>query len=172
MITTTTPTTGATRILIVDDNPEIHADFRKVLGTGDPGGGDLAALEADLFGGGGAAATTATAPAFEIDSALQGKDALEMVRGAVTTGRPYTLAFVDVRMPPGWDGVETVRRIREVTAAMSFVICTAYSDYTPEQAREQTGIRDGMLFITKPFDVGLVRRLAESARRLAQPRAA
>src|SRR5579862_3424786 len=98
------------RILVVDDNPAIHADVRKILCPQvSEAAAAVAALEAQLLG-----APAPVGPAvrrFEVDSAFQGREALEMVRKAVAEGRPYAMAFVDVRMPPGWDGVETTQEL-------------------------------------------------------------
>lgn len=161
-------TTPLPRILIVDDNPDIHNDFRKVL-LGDKDGSDLADMEAALFG---EPASRAVQSEFEIDSAYQGQQALAMVQSAIAEQRPYRMAFVDVRMPPGWDGVETIAEIRKVDPNMHFVICTAYSDYTPAAAQQKVGLRDGLLFIAKPFDLTLVRKLADALHRTPIIRAA
>ena len=126
------------RLLIVDDNRSIHADFRKILAgedTADKAGG----MEAALFG---EPVAPRRAIRFELDSAYQGKDAFEMVRRAVAEGRPYSVAFMDVRMPPGWDGIETTARIWEVDPELQIVLCTAYSDYSWEEMGEKLGQSD------------------------------
>src|SRR5688500_13594348 len=91
------------RILVVDDNQAIHQDFRKILCAA-PVSTHLDAMEASLFGGPTAAAVD---PGFEVESAFQGEEGVQRVRSAIQEGRPYALAFVDIRMPPGIDGVET-----------------------------------------------------------------
>src|SRR3954469_19634533 len=96
------------RILVVDDNPAIHDDVRKILDLSSEYGGQLAAMEAQLFDETPYAASFAQ---FQIDSAFQGQEALARVKAAAAEGRPYAVAFVDVRMPPGWNGIETVRHI-------------------------------------------------------------
>src|SRR6187399_3335052 len=114
------------RILVIDDNCAIHDDFRKILGA--PSAED-AALQADelaLFG-------TPQAVPFEIDAASQGEEGMKMAEQALAAGRPYAMAFVDVRMPPGWDGIETTRRIWEEYPDLQVVVCTAYSDYGWEE---------------------------------------
>ena len=99
------------RILIIDDNPAIHEDFRKILGPADATlTKELDAAEALLFGDKVDSARTG----FLIDSAFQGKEGLEKVRAAFAEGKPYALAFVDVRMPPGWDGIKTIQKVWEV----------------------------------------------------------
>ena len=136
------------RILIVDDNRSIHSDFRKILA--DDGGSDGArAVEAALFG---EDTRSLHAASFELDSAFQGKDGYEMVVRAVAEGRPYTVAFMDVRMPPGWDGIETTARIWEADPEMQVVICTAFSDYSWEEMGAKLGQSDKLVILKKPFD--------------------
>src|SRR4029078_3959006 len=88
-------------ILVIDDNPAIHQDFRKILSPIDSElEGELDADEASLFCDAPSAGRELN---FQIDSAFQGQEGLEKVRAAVLAGTPYAVAFVDVRMPPGWD---------------------------------------------------------------------
>jgi PAS domain S-box-containing protein len=155
------PTHTNRRILLVDDNPSIHADFRKIL-CPPPGDASLAALEAALFG---ERAAPEPAPGFELDSAFQGQEALELVRQALAQDRPYALAFVDVRMPPGWDGIETIARIWEVYPELQVVVCTAYSDYSWEEMRARVGQPDSLLVLKKPFDNIEVQQLAHALTR-------
>ena len=112
------------RILVIDDNPAIHEDFRKILGpSGESASADLDADEAALFGD---APQASRQLSFEIDSAMQGREGLKMLESAMAEGRPYATAFVDVRMPPGWDGVETIHHLWKVDPDLQVVICTAY----------------------------------------------
>ena len=97
-----------------------------------------------------------------VDSALQGQEACAKVREAIVSGQPYAVAFVDIRMPPGWDGVETITRLREVDPALQFVICTAYSDYSWIEIQQQFGPGDNLLVLKKPFDLIEVRQLAHA----------
>ncbi|HVW21089.1 MAG TPA: response regulator [Opitutaceae bacterium] len=137
------------RVLIVDDNRSIHADFRKILGDqGAAGRSDAAAAE--LFGTEPIAASPAAG--FELDSAFQGEEALEMVKRALAEKRPYSLAFVDVRMPPGWDGIETAAKLWETDPSIQIVICTAYSDYSWEEMVRRLGTSDSLVILKKPFD--------------------
>jgi signal transduction histidine kinase/BarA-like signal transduction histidine kinase len=136
------------RILVVDDNRSIHSDFQKILA--DERNTDKArAMEAALFG---EPSDTRQTLRFELDSAYQGKDGLEMVQRAIAEGRPYAMAFMDVRMPPGWDGIETTARIWEIDPEMQIVICTAYSDYSWDQMGEKLGQSDKLVILKKPFD--------------------
>jgi two-component system, cell cycle sensor histidine kinase and response regulator CckA len=138
------------RILIIDDNPAIHEDFRKILGPADAKlAEELDAAEAALFGDKADASRTWS---FRIDSAFQGREGLEKVRAAFAEGAPYAVAFVDVRMPPGWDGIETVSRIWQEFPDLQIVICTAYSDYSWDEIAKSVGNTDRMLVLKKPFD--------------------
>jgi CheY-like chemotaxis protein len=146
------------RILVVDDNQAIHDDFLKVLATED-GVDALDEDEANLFGGAGVAQH---AEQFEIDSAHQGGEAIDMVHEALASERPYSVAFVDVRMPPGMDGVETIGKLWDLDPFLQIVICTAYSDYSWHEMIEKLGSSDRLLILKKPFDIIEVRQLAEA----------
>ncbi len=143
------------RILVIDDSPAIHDDFRKILCSAGASTLDLA--EAALFG-----ESTSKGPSldFEIDSALQGKQGLELVEAALAEERPYAMAFVDMRMPPGWDGVETIERIWKADPHLEIVICTAYSDHSWSETIRRLGNPDRLLILKKPFDNVEVLQLA------------
>ena len=136
------------RILIVDDNPAIHADFRKILAPETSERQAVDKLEAALFN---TAPKPERAAQFQLDSAYQGQEALELVKKSLAENRPYALAFVDVRMPPGWDGIETVARIWETYPDLQVVVCTAYSDYSWEDMRLKVGQADNLVILKKPF---------------------
>jgi signal transduction histidine kinase/AmiR/NasT family two-component response regulator/HPt (histidine-containing phosphotransfer) domain-containing protein len=138
------------RILLIDDNRAIHEDFRKILCPGETEAADFDDMEAEMFGG---PINAVRQTEFEVDSAYQGEEGLMLVKKALEEGRPYAMAFVDVRMPPGLDGIETTRKILEVDPTIQIVICTAYSDYSWEEMFETLGPRDGLLILKKPFDV-------------------
>jgi two-component system cell cycle sensor histidine kinase/response regulator CckA len=147
------------RILIVDDNTSIHADFREILCPDSAGEAAVSEMEAALFD---EAAAAAPPTGFELDSAFQGQEALEKVKRALAELRPYAMAFVDVRMPPGWDGVETIARIWEAYPALQVVVCTAYSDYSWEEMRAKVGQPDSLVILKKPFDNIEVQQLAHA----------
>lgn len=137
------------RILIIDDNTSIHDDFRRILGHRGPGREAMEATEALLFG-------TPKGPTavegFEIESAFQGEEGLNRVVSARQDSRPFAMAFVDIRMPPGWDGVETVERIWQAEPDVQIVICSAYSDYSAQDIVMRLGISDQLLMLRKPCD--------------------
>lgn len=147
------------RILLVDDNPAIHDDFRRILTPGD----SSSALDdeaAALFDA--PARAPAALTGFELDSALQGQQARDMVRAATEAGRPYALAFVDMRMPPGWDGLVTIGKLWEVDPELNVVICTAHSDHSWEEIQAALPVRERWLVLKKPFDKIEVLQLAHA----------
>lgn len=156
------PTPRPPRILIVDDNPAIHVDFRKILGGAGGAEPHLDAAEAALFG---ESEVVSTQDTFRLDSAHQGQEALAMVRKALEEEDPYQLAFVDVRMPPGWDGVETLERLWQVAPDLQAVICTAHSDYAWDDFVRRLGKTDSLLILKKPFETIEVLQLAHALTR-------
>lgn len=144
------------RLLIIDDNEAIHGDLKKILMPEDPGS-NLIEDEALLFG-----VRSETGVHFEIDSAFQGQEGLECVMRAKSEQRSYALAFVDVRMPPGWDGVETISHLWKVDPDLQVVICTAHSDYDWRDISERLGVSDNFVILKKPFDIIEVTQLAHA----------
>jgi PAS domain S-box-containing protein len=147
------------RILVIDDNVEIHNDFRKILARHNESS-ELASLSAQIFGEDN---RDISVPVFQIDTATQGQEGVEKVRAAVKAGRPYALAFVDMRMPPGWDGLLTIKRIWELDPDIEVVICTAYTDRSWLEITEHLGSSiERLLIIKKPFEIIEVRQLASA----------
>ncbi|MFJ7282845.1 putative bifunctional diguanylate cyclase/phosphodiesterase [Pseudomonas sp. NPDC099000] len=145
------------RILIIDDTPSIHQDFRKILGPDTEGEQSLAGTEEALFG-----TQQPARLSFQLDSAYQGQEALEMVKRAQAEGRPYAMAFTDMRMPPGWDGLETIERLWKVDPHLQIALCTAFSDYSWEDMAERLEFGDQLLVLKKPFDSLEIRQMASA----------
>jgi diguanylate cyclase (GGDEF)-like protein/PAS domain S-box-containing protein len=147
------------RILIVDDNRTIHDDFRKILGAR-ANDAALDRAESEILGTPLPVTPASEAEVFDLDSAYQGQEGWEMVKAGVGKGTHYAMAFVDMRMPPGWDGVETISKMWEVDPDIQVVICTAYSDYPWEEIIRKLGNVDRLLILKKPFDTIEVCQLA------------
>ncbi|WP_367872086.1 response regulator [Luteolibacter sp. Populi] len=143
------PHPASYRILVVDDNQGIHEDFRKILG-GDPVGDGFEEDDAAFFG---TPAPEPTKVTFDLDFASQGLEAVEMAAAATCAGRRYSVVFMDVRMPPGLDGIETTSRLWKIDPELQVVICTAYSDYSWEEMIGRLGHTDRLLILKKPFDM-------------------
>ena len=146
------------RILLIDDTPAIHDDFRKILLPPVDDNSDLYLMEAALFG----QTAKIEIPVFELDSAYQGQEGLAKVCQSLKDNRPYALAFVDMRMPQGWDGVETIEHLWEQDPRLQVVVCTAYADYSWEELLERLHGYDRLLILKKPFDNIEVHQLANT----------
>jgi two-component system NtrC family sensor kinase len=160
------------RVLVIDDNPAIHEDFRKIFTPPGRLESEMTAREAALFGGD---ETPEVGPGCEFDSAFQGQEGLQLVQKARADQRPYAVAFVDVRMPPGWDGIETITHLWRADPDLQVVVCTAYSDYSLDDILEVLGSSDRLVILRKPFDnievLQLVNALTEKWRLQQQARA-
>jgi two-component system cell cycle sensor histidine kinase/response regulator CckA len=143
------------RLLVIDDSEAIHDAFRKILCSIEASP-ELDSRESALFG----ASKAVPALKFEVDSAHSGEEGLTKVRQALSEQRPYAMTFVDVRMPPGWDGIETLHRIWKEDPQLQAVICSAYSDYSWEQIMARLGQSDQLLILKKPFDNIEARQMA------------
>lgn len=146
------------RVIVIDDNSAIHNDFSKILTDKTEPAFDLSDLENQLFGLVPNDETievqqdNGTSLLFELDYALQGKQGFKMVRQAVDQGNPYAMAFVDMRMPPGWNGLETIENLWRADPDLQVVICSAYSDHSWSEISKRLGINDQLLILKKPFD--------------------
>ena len=147
------------RILVVDDNVAIHEDFRKIFAPTTKSSTNLDQAEARLFGD---EPTDFELPEFRIDSAFQGEEGLALIEKSLQEEHPYAMAFVDVRMPPGWDGVETTIKMWARYQDLQVVICTAYSDYSWDEMLKKLGYSDRLVILKKPFDNIEVLQLAIS----------
>jgi len=147
------------RILVVDDDHDLHGDYQRCLAPAELESDDLRAARAALFGA--AHDTTILGTTFRLGHAYAGADAVELVRASLGDGDRYSVAFVDMRMPPGWSGVDTIREIWRLDAAVQVVLCTAFSDFTWDKVIEGVGRSDGLHLLRKPFAAEQVRRFAE-----------
>ena len=143
------------RILLIDDLPSIHQDFRKILSKANSASA-LDSFDAILF------EKVIVAPDFELNSAYQGQEGVAKVVESLQQGLPYAMAFVDMRMPPGWDGIETIKRLWQEDPKLQIVICTAYSDCSWEDVLVQLDACDRLLILKKPFDNIEVYQLANT----------
>jgi signal transduction histidine kinase len=155
------------RILIIDDNPDIHEAYKRILLNGSDTD-QLDSLEQELFRNdsdptcGGSLKRGSGFGDYSIDSALQGADGVALIKEKTEIGEPYALAFVDMRMPPGWDGLETIERAWEMDPNLHVVICTAHTDYSRDEIVKRVGCTDKLLILKKPFDAVEVAQLANA----------
>ena len=164
------------RVLIVDDQKEIHDDFAEILNPR-----SLASSGRELASAFLAEEEPPGLPDFEMLHARSGEDACGIVSAGKEADRPVAVAYVDIRMPPGMDGIETIGRIRKIDPDIEVVIMTAYTDRSLLDVVETVGPLHKVLYVRKPFareeiqqiTLSLVgkwnveRKLAESRRQLS-----
>ena len=149
------------RILVIDDNEAIHADFRKILAPEcQVQEQELQRLDVAFFGE--STADPNDSSCYELLFATQGKDGYELLKRETEAEREVQVAFVDMRMPPGWDGTKTIEKLWQIAPNLQTVICTAYSDKNWQDITKQLGNPQNLLILKKPFDTVEVRQLAES----------
>ena len=151
------------RVLVIDDTQAIHADYRKILAPKQTAPAELESLAADLFGAAPEISRSRRRDPVRIAFAQQGEEGVELCRRAVQQGERFSLAFVDMRMPPGWDGLRTIAELWKVDPRLEVVLCSAYSDHSYEEIVTELGVTDRLIILKKPFDsieiVQLVRSL-------------
>src|ERR1044071_2292902 len=148
------------RIIIVDDNPAIHQDFRQILDRSGRAArtASLDDIEREL--GGSPSPAASLGRAYGLQFVAQGEDAVRAVAEARTTGQPFACAFVDVRMPPGIDGIDTIERMWQCQPELEVGLCSAYGDYSWEDIVRRLNPGDRLVVLRKPFDPMEVRQLA------------
>jgi len=152
------------RIIVIDDNAAIHNDFQKILGKNSETDSELEDMESLLFD------VQTEKPLdsrvqFELEYAFQGQDGLDIVKEAQASDNPFALAFVDGRMPPGWDGIETINHLWQAAPELQVVLCTAYADYSWAEIQKILGESDSLLILKKPFDNVEVLQMAHALTR-------
>jgi len=134
------------RVLIVDDQDEIHQDFEEMLKPE-----STSSLTDDLAKAFGSNTDEIFPPDLKLLHARSGHEAYEIVKKAIAEGTPIAVAYIDVRMPPGWDGIETIRKIREIDKDIEIVIMTAYNNKPLSEIVRNMELLHKILYIRKPF---------------------
>ncbi len=158
---------------MIDDEQSIQKAYRTILCRAAGGSDALDAMDAALFGKTPQTPATTPTATFEVDAASQGREGVSLLNKALAEGRPYSMAFVDMRMPPGWDGTQTVEQLWKADPNLDVVICTAYSDHPWDDIAQRLGQTHRLLLLRKPFDAAEVWQLANSLsqKRLAETNA-
>ena len=166
------------RLLIVDDEPAMRESYRRCFAPAASDTTSLSSMAAELFGDDEADAPPCDEATFDPVYCSQGLDAVAAVEAALAEGRPFPVAFIDVRMPPGIDGKETASRIRALDPEINLVMVTGYSDFSPAEISRAAGPTDKIFYVAKPFEVAEVVQTAtalcrrwENDRALAAARA-
>jgi CheY-like chemotaxis protein len=150
-------------IIVIDDQVEIHADFQKILAPGSARASEgLARLRAAVKGPAAAANPIQALPGYSIECARQGEEGFKKIVAARNAGTPFSIAYVDMRMPPGWDGFQTMKAIWDADPEIQLVICTAFSDHPWSEIDAFADKSDRVLVLKKPFDPVEVKRMTST----------
>lgn len=156
------------RVLVADDDRGILAAYKAAFASLKPNQAHerLAGMAASLFGAPEPnQAMGAATPDLDVVYVDQGVSAVAATEAAVHAGRPFDLVFLDMRMPPGIDGKETARRIREADANVHIVMVTGYSDYTPADVAGVAGPAHKLGYLAKPFEMAEIVQIARTLSR-------
>jgi diguanylate cyclase len=149
------------RVLIVDDQQQIHDTFNRVFTVEVPKDDALADFETRFLNAEEVVQRSNSGlPTYELEHANSGEEAVELVKKSVVEGREYAVAFVDMRMPCGMDGMETTECLWQFDPRLHVVICTAFSDHVWEDVLGRLGYSDRLLLLKKPFESDEARQIA------------
>ena len=142
------------RILIIDDQNSIHDVFRTVLLRPAISNGPLNDLESELFGDPSTMSNDEASTenvSIVVEFAHQGEEGCKKLQAALERGEHFDLAFVDMQMPPGWNGIETIRQLWILCPSLPVVVCTAYSEYSWSDICNLLGKAEQLSLLPKPF---------------------
>lgn len=144
------------RILGVDDDQLILDLYRKILSTVPKGN----RTSPDTTGSG--TDTDPSSESFDIILCKQGDEAVETVRASIDKNRPFAIAFIDMLMSPGPDGLWTAENIRKIDPHIQIVLVTGYSDIDLIELSRRVPPLDKLLYLQKPFQIQEIWQLASS----------
>ncbi|MHC4927667.1 MAG: sensor histidine kinase, partial [Planctomycetota bacterium] len=144
------------RILLVDDETKILEELQKVLAPNETTCKEISELESRLFG----SAPKSTIKAYDVHCCQQGDEALEAIQQAVDSDEPFAVAFLDIRMPPGPDGVWTAEQIRKIDPNVQIVMMTGYSDFDIAEIAHRVPPEDKLLYLQKPIHAQEIQQFA------------
>jgi PAS domain S-box-containing protein len=135
------------RILVIDDDPDIRDTYQKIIAPAVDKSGNKRDQISQLL-----ALDDNEKQEFTLEMAAQGQEGFTLVQNGLAEDKPFALAFIDIRMPPGWDGISTAARIRDLDPNIEIVIVTAYSDRSLEEIIQAVGTPEKLILLRKPFD--------------------
>ncbi|MDH3373458.1 MAG: response regulator [Gammaproteobacteria bacterium] len=138
------------RVLIADDDENILEAYLEAFSEPESTREMqvLDALEAELFD---PDAEIEKEPHFDVVACSQGNDAISLAKQAADGGEPFDVVILDVRMPPGIDGVEAGSKIRELDPDVPIVFVTGFSDVPLEELRRRVPPPMKLHYFNKPL---------------------
>lgn len=149
------------RVLVADDERPILDSYQRIFSAigGKPVNSELESLEKELYDAG---ESRADGPVLDIVFCSQGEEAVASVAEAKALGIPFSVVFLDVRMPPGIDGVEAAKRIRRIDMNCIIVFVTGFSDVDPAQIDAAVPPSDKILYLQKPVQTVEIQQLTRA----------
>ena len=138
------------KVLVADDDERVIECYREAFGSVEPTQHmrALNALAAELIDTTGDLEST---PKFEVVTCNQGADAIEAAATACDAGEPFDVVILDVRMPPGIDGVEAGSQIRKHDPDVEIVFVSGYSDVPFEELQRRVPPPMHLHYFHKPL---------------------
>ena len=140
------------RVLVADDDPQILRCYDRAFSQGATTGQQKALdeLSAELFGSSGPGSMEA--PVFELVSCIQGEQALSAARDAFTRENRFDVVILDIRMPPGLNGVEVAKVIRTLDPLVPIVFVSGWSDVSEDEIRREVPPPSRVHIYKKPLN--------------------
>ena len=154
--------TSNNRIIVIDDDPDVWEAYKAILAPQQLEGKFIARKKMDELVADAGLTGLPDQENFDVSFASQGQEGLQLVKKFLQENRPFAIAFIDVRMPPGWDGMETAVQIRAIDPDIEIVIVTAYADRSREEIARAVTPPHKLLYLRKPFDLDELKQIALS----------
>lgn len=138
------------RVLVADDDEAVLACYCKAFDNDESTceSKALDALAAELFD---PATDIEDQPRFDIVACSQGDDAIRVAEAAQEAGEPFDVVILDIRMPPGIDGVEAGSRIRQIDPDVEIVFVTGFSDIPLHELQRRVPPPMKLHYFNKPL---------------------
>lgn len=150
------------RVIVIDDDREIWEAYRAILAPQQIEGGSSAQKRMDELVVKAGLTEVSEQRNFDVSFASQGREGLQLVEKSLQENAPFAIAFIDIRMPPGWDGMETAVKIRAADPDIEIVIVTAYADRSRDEIAKAVTPPHKLLYLRKPFDLDELKQIALS----------
>jgi signal transduction histidine kinase len=153
------------RVLVADDEAAVLSLYGRVLNPhrrSDPTAAKLDSMRAELFGARPDSDDASAIPPYDLTLCSQAEEAVDAARKACEQHAPFAMAFLDVRMPPGKDGIWAAEQIRKFDRDIQIVIATGFSDIRPAEIEKRVPPRDRLLYVQKPFHIHEIAQFAST----------
>ncbi len=146
---------GRLKILAVDDEPLILDLYERILSPASDGFGESPVVLDQI-------SSNQSSISFDLTLCSDGNEAVEKVKSTIAQGEPMAIAFIDMRMSPGPDGLMTAEAIRSIDPYIQIVFVTGFSDINLQELASRVPPVDKLLYLQKPFQFQEIWQFASS----------